>query len=739
MRNLPERDQIEKWSQQWEQIKQFMVLESQIERAKENMEAKASLPSDVQSSKYEDHSGLIADQEDNETARNEKNSDSGNLTHEQSGESVLEKHGLFHQEENAHYERNTVEADVEKLETGHAAIRRVIEHEKSPLRKELDAALVNIGLVPPWDKERCEPRIDQTGDHVLIPQTLHLLDNLLLMKESNYYQASLSPSPSHYPSPLQKELGTALRDVENASPWFSGVTEEGDDNSCVSPLSRVLFDYRESPPHVKSRAYQSALDEHVETLTEHLLIENDSIVSRLFKINESLSEKEDVTAKIKVAIRSQLGSMASESSDECSLREIDVQMGQKLGAFANQVSRADFFTQSPIRERLVRGPLEGAIINRAVWRAVKSYYRVKQVKRYRDDCYTLAFHRSDTISEEELYAIFEREHLKNSRLLRYLLISAASVSMIHKVYSMRFDYGSEYEGMIDTLLILACILGDNKAVKKMIDARVDVNTGQLEGKTPLMHACWRGHTTVVSILLEAGAKIHARGGGGKTALIHACVGGYDTVVSQLIEAGVNVDAKDKDGNTALMEACAGGYDTVVSQLLDAGADVHAEIVGQEGVFTLTWSGNGTVTHVDVSYQSGWTALILACFRGHDTIVTQLIQAGANIHAKGEDSKTALMHTCAGGHEVVVSQLIEAGVNVDAKDEDENTALMEACTKGHARIVKQLLDAGADIDAVDNNGKTAFNIAKASGNTEIASMLENARISADETAGSTCSP
>ena len=37
MRNLPEREQLEKWSQQWEQIKQFMVLESQIERAKEIM------------------------------------------------------------------------------------------------------------------------------------------------------------------------------------------------------------------------------------------------------------------------------------------------------------------------------------------------------------------------------------------------------------------------------------------------------------------------------------------------------------------------------------------------------------------------------------------------------------------------------------------------------------------------------------------------------------------------------
>ena len=60
-------------------------------------------------------------------------------------------------------------------------------------------------------------------------------------------------------------------------------------------------------------------------------------------------------------------------------------------------------------------------------------------------------------------------------------------------------------------------------------------------------------------------------------------------------------------------------------------------------------------------------------------------------------------------------------------------------KSHKHIVKQLIEAGADIDIVDNKGKTAFDIAKARGGTEMITMLENARISADDTAGSACSP
>ena len=674
MRNLPEREQLEKWSQQWEQIKQFMVLESQIERTKENMEAKASLPSDVQSSKHEDHSGLIADQEDNETARNEKNSDSGNLTHEQSGESVLEKQGLFHQEEPAHSERNTAEADVEKLETGHAAISQVIEHETSPLRKQLYIALVNIGLVPPWVDTQGESGQLLTGDHVLIPQTLHLLDNLLLTESFiiNRYQAWGR-------SPL-KELTIALRNVENASPWFSGVTEERDDNSCVSPLSQVLFDHRASPPDVKSRVYQSALDEYVEALTGYLLGQRQAHLT-LFKINESLSEKEHATAEIKATIRNWLGSMASESSDECSLDAIDAEINIKLNGFVFQVSSANFFTQSPTAARIGNFSIE-----QSVRMCIASCNHVKQAesyeKSYRDDCYTLAFHRADTISEEELYAIFEREYLKGRLAVRYLLISAASVSMIHKVYSMRFDYGSQYEGMIDTLMILACALGDNKAVKKMIDARVDVNTGQSEVNTGLMHACWRGHTTVVSILLKAGA---------------------------------NVDAKNKEGYTGLMWACERGHEAIVEKLIKAGADFSvADNIGQ-------------------------TALMMASARGHEAVVEKLIKAGADFSVADNSGKTALMHACMMRDDAMASIRRKGGAIMNAGGHDGETALMEACRKDHNRIVKQLLDAGADIYSVDNIGETVFDFALRRGTTEMITMLENARFSADDTASSAFSP
>ena len=37
----------------------------------------------------------------------------------------------------------------------------------------------------------------------------------------------------------------------------------------------------------------------------------------------------------------------------------------------------------------------------------------------------------------------------------------------------------------------------------------------------------------------------------------------------------------------------------------------------------------------------WTALMSACFRGHEVGVSQLIEAGVNVDAKGEDGNTSI--------------------------------------------------------------------------------------------------
>jgi len=75
----------------------------------------------------------------------------------------------------------------------------------------------------------------------------------------------------------------------------------------------------------------------------------------------------------------------------------------------------------------------------------------------------------------------------------------------------------------------------------------------------------------VKWLIEAGVDIEARNNEGRTALMLASRGGHTYVVKLLIEAGANVNVQDNEGSTALMLADQYGHTRVAELLREASA------------------------------------------------------------------------------------------------------------------------------------------------------------------------
>ena len=86
------------------------------------------------------------------------------------------------------------------------------------------------------------------------------------------------------------------------------------------------------------------------------------------------------------------------------------------------------------------------------------------------------------------------------------------------------------------------------------------------------------------------------------------------------------------------------------------------------------------------------ALIRACGRGDEDLVAQLLAAGADVNATGDDGYTALYAASYNEHTEIVAQLLAAGADVNATNSGF-TALFMASQKGHTEIVAQLLAAG----------------------------------------------
>lgn len=103
-------------------------------------------------------------------------------------------------------------------------------------------------------------------------------------------------------------------------------------------------------------------------------------------------------------------------------------------------------------------------------------------------------------------------------------------------------------------LFSAASSGDARKIKKLIGEKVDVNTQDEQGRTPLSCAIWNGNEEVARLLLEAGADLELKDKNSQTALHLASYLGEVEIVELLLVLGADRTAKDKDGKTPLDKA-----------------------------------------------------------------------------------------------------------------------------------------------------------------------------------------
>ncbi|KAI3893439.1 hypothetical protein MKX03_020283, partial [Papaver bracteatum] len=105
--------------------------------------------------------------------------------------------------------------------------------------------------------------------------------------------------------------------------------------------------------------------------------------------------------------------------------------------------------------------------------------------------------------------------------------------------------------------------------------KLDVDSRDGEGSTPLYHACAEGHFDMVRYLLEKGANPDASNDTNRTPLHQAAKSGDTRIINLLLSRGVRVDVVSSSGN-ALQFAAALGHPDAVKLLLDHGADPNCD-------------------------------------------------------------------------------------------------------------------------------------------------------------------
>lgn len=160
-----------------------------------------------------------------------------------------------------------------------------------------------------------------------------------------------------------------------------------------------------------------------------------------------------------------------------------------------------------------------------------------------------------------------------------------------------------------------------------------------------------------------------------------------------------LETPDSEGNTPLLQACVKGNLSIINNLVELGANIHAE--NHQGTFPL----------------------FRAAGYGHSEVVKALIRLGASPNTVKKDGETPLYCACKFGFVDTAKVLLEEGADLHYLRNNVGwSALMVASAAGHVDVVKMLLDKGADPLRKDENNMCAFLQACYEGNIEVAELL-----------------
>ncbi|KAF8036318.1 hypothetical protein BT93_C2135 [Corymbia citriodora subsp. variegata] len=171
-------------------------------------------------------------------------------------------------------------------------------------------------------------------------------------------------------------------------------------------------------------------------------------------------------------------------------------------------------------------------------------------------------------------------------------------------------------------------------------------------------------------------------------------------LKQLVAAGADPSLTDYNRKSPLHVAASRGHEGIVSFLIER----HVCI--------------------DSPDESGNTPLLEAIKHGHDQIVTSLVKAGASLTI--DDAGGFLCSAVARRDIDLLKGTLANGINPNAKNYDSRTPLHIAASEGLYTVAHLLLKAGASVLPKDRWGSTPLDEGRLSGNKNLIKLLEDAR-------------
>jgi ankyrin repeat protein len=309
-----------------------------------------------------------------------------------------------------------------------------------------------------------------------------------------------------------------------------------------------------------------------------------------------------------------------------------------------------------------------------------------------------------------------------------------------------------------TPLHVACHLGYEEEAKCLIAKGADLESRNIQSRTPLDTAVIAKNIPLIKLLLENGADRAACNGFLETPLATACRVGSLECVETLLD-GCPVDQLDTyvnqqsvQGRSALLAASIKGRVAIVRRLLEAGANADITAIGSDGnmypgTFMLPSSSAGieilrllanSGANLFDGDSDGWNHVHSNARHGRADMCREILDLSLKADSSNTPAAAATAVDQTGDDQK--SSLPKAKFDPNAKTQSGLTAIFLAARYGHADVVRCLLEFGVNANIVcnakegmdmANRGEyTPLGIASVLGHTEVVACLVKFGVSLD---------
>ena len=234
------------------------------------------------------------------------------------------------------------------------------------------------------------------------------------------------------------------------------------------------------------------------------------------------------------------------------------------------------------------------------------------------------------------------------------------------------DRGKPLYQCFGSILYGAVLIHDEKLFLSALADGEDVNV-EVNGLTPLLQAVHENNLNKARMVLERGADVHRGSTKYGTPICEAASMGRYTMCLLLLEFGARLNTTQANSGTPLQLAVKNKGRFFVEDFLELEPDVN-------------------ISEGDLG-----SPLLISVRKGFDGESTQrLLDHGANPNCHGGEFKTVLQTACKIGNLDEIWALIDAGADIDAKGEGEPSPVEIAFERGDRVLFDGLVKIGARV-------------------------------------------